>query len=173
MSPQSILGKYLTKQIIFSFLGVLLMVMGIVMLFEVFSSMCALIIMLPYAVSFLLTICSMYVLVKKKSWKGFGVASISAWLAWSIFVPNVASLFLMLAFYLMYEILVIQADQRKISAFVRKGIMVIGISGGVFYCVNLLIQKLMHIGTTTYQGAADAMTGGFRQHFGYNILMCL
>lgn len=35
MNPQSILGKYLTKQIIYNFLAVLLMVMGIVMLFEV------------------------------------------------------------------------------------------------------------------------------------------
>ena len=35
MSPKSILGKYLSKQILLSFLGVLLMVMGIVMLFEV------------------------------------------------------------------------------------------------------------------------------------------
>lgn len=35
MGPKSILGKYLSKQILLSFLGVLLMVMGIVMLFEV------------------------------------------------------------------------------------------------------------------------------------------
>ena len=145
----------------------------IVVLFEVFSSMCALIIMLPYAVSFLLTVCSMYVLVKKNTWKGFAAASTLAWLAWSIFVPNVSSLFLMLAFYLIYEILVIQADHREINEFVLKGIMVIGVSGGVFYCVNLLIQRVMNIRATSYQGAADAMTGGFRQHFGYNILMCL
>ena len=35
MSPKSILGKYLSKQLLFNFLGVLLMVMGIVLLFEV------------------------------------------------------------------------------------------------------------------------------------------
>ena len=35
MNPKSILGKYLSKQLLFSFLGVLLMVMGIVLLFEV------------------------------------------------------------------------------------------------------------------------------------------
>lgn len=35
MNPRSILGKYLTKQLVSSFIGVLLMVMGIVMLFEV------------------------------------------------------------------------------------------------------------------------------------------
>lgn len=35
MNPKTILGKYLTKQIIYNFLAVLLMVMGIVLLFEV------------------------------------------------------------------------------------------------------------------------------------------
>ena len=35
MNPKSILGKYLSKQILMSFFGVLLMVMGIVMLFDV------------------------------------------------------------------------------------------------------------------------------------------
>lgn len=35
MNPKSILGKYLSKQLLFSFFGVLMMVMGIVLLFEV------------------------------------------------------------------------------------------------------------------------------------------
>lgn len=35
MNPNSILGKYLTKQIVFNFLSVLLMVLGVILLFEV------------------------------------------------------------------------------------------------------------------------------------------
>ena len=35
MNPKTILGRYLTKQIVFNFLAVLLMVLGVVLLFEV------------------------------------------------------------------------------------------------------------------------------------------
>ena len=35
MNPNAILGKYLIKQIVINFLAVLLMVMGIVLMFEV------------------------------------------------------------------------------------------------------------------------------------------
>ena len=34
MNPNSILGRYLSKQIILNFLGVLLMVLGVVFIFE-------------------------------------------------------------------------------------------------------------------------------------------
>ena len=145
---------------------------SLIILFETFSSMCALTTMFPYAFSFLLTVYAMY-LVVKNTWQGLLGAVIVAWLAWSIFVPNVSSLFMMLIFYLIYMILIKQSENKLLRGYIKNGIMLVAFSGLVFYLVNLFIQKMVSVPTTSYQGAAEAVSGGYTRHFDQNILMSL